>query len=115
MLFLLIQLAIEEKVQIDINSVISIGLTIAVVGAAVKITSVLTELKTELRRVANELISNGTTIKATRATTRHIENHLLMFEEDVNNLFAAVRAVGSEDKLRELTRKSRFKPLDLEE
>jgi len=93
-----------QTVAITPDTYISVVLLIAVVGAAVKITLLLAEIKFELKGV-----------RRMGKQVAHMESHLLLFEEDVNNLFGALRSMDTPEKLPELTRRARFRPFPVED
>lgn len=95
---------------LSFDSVVSIALLIAIVGAAIRLSAVLTELRLEVKRLRQEMVDGTASIRKVSNSVRHLENHLIMFEEDVNNLFAAVRANPHGERALEITRKSRFMP-----
>lgn len=90
--------AIQTARALDMDSYISIAVLIAVIGGIWKLSALLQDIKNKLH-----------SLRHVPARQTHIENHLLMFEEDVNNLFAAVRAQADPDRLFEFTRRTRFK------
>lgn len=53
-------------------------------------------------------------LKHTPARLSHIENHMMALEEDLNNLWAAVRS-GEGVKILPQTRRSVYRPLQLED
>lgn len=95
---LLLALQVSDATRIDINSAISLGLMVVLAGLIWRASSLLADIKHALRK-----------LRYVPARLDHIEDHLLLFEEDVNNLFGAVRAGDESGKLHELTRRSRFR------
>jgi hypothetical protein len=85
--------------EISTDTAVSIGLLITIIGATWRLSSLLTEIKLRLDK-----------LKSTPARLQHIENHLMAFEEDINNLWAAVRAGPDASKILGNTRRSQFKP-----
>lgn len=85
---------------LDSGSFISIGVAIGAIAAFWRLATLLTEIKMELKKLAS-----------VPARLSHIEHHLMAFEEDINNLWAAVRRQFGGDIMSE-TRKTRFTPLE---
>lgn len=81
------------------NSVISIGLMIVIVGATWKISSMFTTLNLKLDK-----------LEGLPARVRKIEDYLLTQQEDLNNLFALVRAGPDSAKLFDQMRRTTFRP-----
>lgn len=86
---------------------VSFGLVLVLIGATWWLGRMLGKIEIGLLELKNSLDR----LKSTPARLAHMENHMMMLEEDINNLFAAVRS-GKGDLLPSM-RRSSYKPLDL--
>lgn len=94
-----------QQLNIDMSTGISLAVLLAILTAAVKISMMFARIEAKLDLQKN-----------VPSRLRHIENHLLSAEADVNNLFGALRAAAKDPAMLEsLTRRATFKPLDLDE
>ena len=81
------------------NTFISVSLLLAIVGATWRMSGLLTEIKLTLQK-----------LRHLPAQVDHIEKHMMMSEEDMNNLFGAYRASGDPARMQEFVRRTRYVP-----
>lgn len=84
---------------IDMNTFVSVTVLVALVGATARLSSLLTKIETKLER-----------LRHLPAQVDHMEMHLVSSEEDLNNLFAAVRAQADPARLADFMRRTRYLP-----
>lgn len=89
-----------EISNIGMNSVVSVAVLIAVIGAAWNLSAKLTKIEQRLRTLTKLL-----------PRVQNIENHFMLLEEDLNNVWAAVRIAAPDAPSLSTTRKPRFRPL----
>lgn len=86
---------------------VSFGLVVVLIGATWWLGRVLGKIEIGILQLKYSIDR----LKNTPARLSHIENHLMSLEEDLNNLFGAVRSGGAD--LTQVTRRSNFRPLTL--